>query len=56
MSPAASLTGGTPATAAQPLPFAIKWYSMTCSQPGITASAISVAGGASADHSSRKLT
>src|SRR3569833_3493597 len=52
MSPVASFTGGWPATAAQPLPLAIMWYSMTCSQPGITASAISPAGGASVDQGS----
>ena len=48
--------GGSPETAAQPLPFATMWYSMTCSHPGITASAISFAASPSADHWSRKLT
>lgn len=56
MSPVSSLIGGRPSTAAQPLPLAIMWYSITCSQPGSTASAISLAGGASADHWSRQLT
>jgi len=55
-SPAPSLTGGGSEVTAQLEPLATMWNSITCSVPGITASAISRPGGASADHSSPQLT
>ncbi len=49
MSPVAIRIGVSPRIAAQASPRVTTWYSMTCSEPGITAAAISRAGGASPD-------
>ena len=48
MSPVATRTGVSPTTAPQHVPRVRTWYSITCSEPGITAAAISRAAGASA--------
>ena len=56
MSPLASRSGASPLTAAQPLPRTTMWKAITWSAPGITAAAISRAGGASVAHLRQQLT
>ncbi len=59
MLPGSSLTGGSLSPldrAAQQVPDRTTWYSMTCSAPGMTISASSAVGGATATHGAREVT